>query len=460
MAWIEKRGSKWIIYDRDATGRKLRVEAAYTDRQASRQKLARYEKAKAQGVEGLIDPFKQHKSRPLTEHVADYISDLKAKGRDGKYVSNCEKRIAKLLDACGWKLLADVTADAFCHWRERLPKLDDGRPSIGPVTQNQYLEAVRAFCGWAVKRDRVATNPMLNVGTVDETADVRRARRALTPEQLAALLTAVAPTHQPVYRFILSTGLRRQEVADLVWGDVHLDSPTPFLKLRAKATKARRADSLPLRGDTADELRKLKGEAVEGDKVFTSVPTMEEHKAYLAAAGIAWEDSEGRRADLHAMRHTYGTLLSKSGVSPREAMELMRHTDLRLTMKVYTDPRIFDLSSAVERLPIPAVSVSAISATGTDGKADVRGAQKGASSTIQGHSSAGIGRSGSAADHQEPPVNIGDLQPLTPIDSDGHGTAKTGEGRNRTYLGPRSGPTAVLKTVRATRHPALSGKDR
>ena len=32
-------------------------------------------------------------------------------------------------------------------------------------------------------------------------------------------------------------------------------------------------------------------------------------------------------------------------------MELMRHTDLRLTMKVYTDPRIFDTSAAVERLP-------------------------------------------------------------------------------------------------------------
>src|SRR5207247_8085911 len=33
-----------------------------------------------------------------------------------------------------------------------------------------------------------------------------------------------------------------------------------------------------------------------------------------------------------------------------------------------------------------------------------------------------------------------------------------GEGTNRTYLDPLNGPTTVLKTARATRHPSLSGR--
>src|ERR1700682_3684631 len=33
-----------------------------------------------------------------------------------------------------------------------------------------------------------------------------------------------------------------------------------------------------------------------------------------------------------------------------------------------------------------------------------------------------------------------------------------GEDRNRTYPGPQDGPTTVLKTARATRHPSLSEK--
>ena len=39
----------------------------------------------------------------------------------------------------------------------------------------------------------------------------------------------------------------------------------------------------------------------------------------LVAAGIAKRDERGRTVDVHAMRHTFGTLLSKGGVSPRTA---------------------------------------------------------------------------------------------------------------------------------------------
>ena len=108
----------------------------------------------------------------------------------------------------------------------------------------------------------------------------------------------------------------------------------------------------PLRADLADLLRKAKGEAGDGNRVVKVLPRIPTHGKYLTAAGISWVDDAGRRADIHCLRHSYGTLLSKGGVSPRETMSLMRHTDLRLTMKVYTDPRIFDLSGAVEKLPM------------------------------------------------------------------------------------------------------------
>src|SRR5206468_10096716 len=130
-------------------------------------------------------------------------------------------------------------------------------------------------------------------------------------------------------------------------------------------------DALPLRTDLASVLRKARGDSDDGDRVVTMLPRIPTHRKYLAAAGIAWLDDAGRRADIHCLRHSYGTLLSKGGVSPREAMSLMRHTDLRLTMKVYTDPRIFDLSGAVEKLPMSfgaAPDSQAVKATGTDGK--------------------------------------------------------------------------------------------
>jgi integrase len=205
------------------------------------------------------------------------------------------------------------------------------------------------------------------------------------------LLVKVAPAHELCYRLILGTGLRRQEVVDLVWGDVRSNATHPFLKLRAAATKARRADTLSLRSDLAEELQMQRGDAEDGDPVFASVPTIAEHKAYLAAAGIPYKDSEGRSADFHALRHTFGTSLSAAGVAPRVAMELMRHTDMRLTMGVYTDPRLFNLAEAVERLALPAASEEARAATGTDGRVAPRVARD-TSTRRRGANPSGAGR--------------------------------------------------------------------
>ena len=78
----------------------------------------------------------------------------------------------------------------------------------------------------------------------------------------------------------------------------------------------------------------------------------------LEAAGIPKRDEWGRTVDVHSLRHTFGTWLSTSGVSPRVAMEAMRHSKLELTMGVYTDPRLLDVAGAVEA-----------QATGTEGRA-------------------------------------------------------------------------------------------
>ena len=51
------------------------------------------------------------------------------------------------------------------------------------------------------------------------------------------------------------------------------------------------------------------------------------------------------------LRMTYITRLQRAGVSPRETMELARHSDMRLTMKTYTDAAALPLMATVRRLP-------------------------------------------------------------------------------------------------------------
>ena len=45
------------------------------------------------------------------------------------------------------------------------------------------------------------------------------------------------------------------------------------------------------------------------------------------------------------------TMLSRAGVAPRMAQELLRHSDIRLTMNTYTKLKLEGLSNAVNALP-------------------------------------------------------------------------------------------------------------
>jgi len=89
----------------------------------------------------------------------------------------------------------------------------------------------------------------------------------------------------------------------------------------------------------------------------------------LATAGIAKIDDRKRSLDVHALRTTFGTMLSKAGVAPRTAQAAMRHSRIDLTMNVYTDPIALDIAGAVESLPsisVMAPRANRLRRTGTE----------------------------------------------------------------------------------------------
>ncbi len=81
------------------------------------------------------------------------------------------------------------------------------------------------------------------------------------------------------------------------------------------------------------------------------VPKMKYFLRDLAEAGISFLNERGQRMDYHALRTTFTTRLSLMKVHPRVAMELARHSDLRLTMKTYTDCGQLPLREVMESLP-------------------------------------------------------------------------------------------------------------
>ncbi len=238
-----------------------------------------------------------------------------------------------------------MTADTFINWR--------ARQRVAPKTLNEYLDACNAFFKWMERIERITLNPLRKVGKVDTRGEEVRKRRAFTDVEVSRLL-AVAGDHKAAYLTALFTGLRRNELKALEWSDVFLDDPKPYLSARASTTKNKRQATIRLHEQVVAELRTIKPSgSLDGRKVFAGscLPGMWAFKTDLQRAGIVYADAQGRKADFHALRYTFATNLSKAGILPREAMELLRHSDMRLTMKTYTDAGLLLTGEAVAKLP-------------------------------------------------------------------------------------------------------------
>jgi len=65
------------------------------------------------------------------------------------------------------------------------------------------------------------------------------------------------------------------------------------------------------------------------------------------------ENHEGLFADFHAIRHFFITNLERAGISPKMAQTLARHSEIRLTLGVYTHVGVKECHLAIGNLPSP-----------------------------------------------------------------------------------------------------------
>jgi hypothetical protein len=58
-----------------------------------------------------------------------------------------------------------------------------------------------------------------------------------------------------------------------------------------------------------------------------------------------------RFADFHSLRYTRATFLQRNGIAQRFAMKLLRHSDIKLTAKLYTDETQLPIYDSIKNLP-------------------------------------------------------------------------------------------------------------
>jgi len=314
-------------------------------------------------------------------------------------------------------------------------------PGKSVKTASEYLAAAKGFTRWLWKDKRSAIDALVGLSKLaNSETDIRHARRDLSPEELERLLDAARLSFRVKYhlsgtdRYFLyltaaATGFRVSELASMTPESFNLDGRIPCATVLAACTKNREKAEQPLPIEVAATLRdylrgKPKGQPVWPGKswpVHASIMIRKDlHEArenWLKEARndderaereasdfLVYQDREGRYADFHGLRHTFITMVGKSGVSPKEHQDLARHSSYALTGR-YTHSRFHDLASAVQNLPIPTNTPEApqqkIRATGTDHTSKNLGPNLGPQSDISIDGTRQIETKGASSQHQD-----------------------------------------------------------
>ncbi len=390
---------------RDHNGRLVKRSTGCRDEANARRRLSEWESEVERVRAGVLSPadadMSQHTRTPLESHFTAFDTRQQARGTDPKYRENTLRALRTVAAECSFAILADVKPEPVERWL--VARTEAGASAR---TRNLARESWLVFLNWCIETGRLATNPLTGLSKANVKADPRRQRRPLAEDELDRLL-AVAVTRPTtaklainrgkrkgqagaklsdstraalersgreralLYKALVLTGLRKGELASISVGQVRLDGDPPHFTLAAADEKARRGALVPLRDDLACDLRewlalrlteardnarregKPVPEALPAETPLFSVPLhlVRNLRKDLVAAGIPVRDGNGCVVDVHALRHTFGTMLARGGVASRVTQELMRHSDPRLTANVYTHLRMTDTRAALDALP-------------------------------------------------------------------------------------------------------------
>jgi len=309
-------------------------------------------------------------SKELETHIKDWQEGLID---SSKYKQEAPARVRKICRECGFYDFSDIDMGKIQVWINKQFNV-----SLSPETISTYIRNIKSFCTWMCKCGRAVKSPVEYLKTLNPAVGKKRPRRALTIAEQKELLKA---THDGkllhgltgmdrsfLYLVALETGLRYGELYSLTCSSFHLDNNPPYVCVEANASKHRKKDTVPLRSSTALKLKSFIDGRPLNEKAFLGMwkdKGAEMLRQDLKTARKNWlkdnpdeansdflkiKTSDGL-VDFHALRHTYITNLSNSGVHPSIAQKLSRHSSIELTMNRYTHTILDSLVKAQESLP-------------------------------------------------------------------------------------------------------------
>jgi len=213
---------------------------------------------------GLLDGRRTEITKPLTEHISDYVKVLEAKGFSRDYVVRSRNRLKKIVSTCRFTYFRDITQSAVEIYSGKLKK--DG---YGDTSRGHYLDTLKTFLNWAEQDQRIIRNP---IAKMDKPKRDSEKKGILTPEQFVHLIKTTSEKNiligrtsgqerAVLYLIAGMTGLRRKELLHLTWDAISLSVNNASVKVKASIAKNGKEAEQPVPAILLHVLTALKAHA-------------------------------------------------------------------------------------------------------------------------------------------------------------------------------------------------------
>lgn len=240
--------------------------------------------------------------------------------------------------------LSDIDAEAVGHFLDHI----EATRSNSAITRNCRRAAIRSFVKHLVRNDLTHSLQYARVLAIPSKKARQRPATYLETDDVRAILGNPDRRIPDGWRdytlllFLYNSGARVSEAAGVCWDDLQL-SPPRQVRLRGKGRKER---LLPLWGETAGALHRLRGMSETGSQQHVFVnrhgqPLTRDGIAYILrkhASAVAQERQALARKHItpHVLRHSCAVALLQSGTDVTVIRDYLGHASIATTGRYIT----------------------------------------------------------------------------------------------------------------------------
>ena len=322
---LYKRGDSpywWVSYV-NASGKRTRRSTGIANRKEAEALLSKWRLEAREERNWGTQP-----SRSFDELMLAYLEGPSRKKRSHERDRYSAKRLFPFFTGRALETLSATDATAYIRNREK--------EGVGPGTINREIGLFSAAVNWARKElEWDVLNPFQNRRQKEPEGRIRWITRAESVAFIRAAETEPKACHLVDFiRLGLHTGMRRGEMLGLEWRRVDLQEGLIYLE--AQHQKSGRIGSVPLNKEArAAIISRANFRATHCPSSPWVFCNKEGKRIKSVKRSFA---TACRRAGIedfhpHDLRHTCAAWLVQAGVSIREVAELLRHSDIKVTMR-------------------------------------------------------------------------------------------------------------------------------